>query len=189
MHKSETPYEQKRVVIQNLEPNVVDANWDGNKVITFGLMGDTQFGSKYAQITYLHDFYNLCADKGKRNFNWKIEGAELADRLVADGWNVKIKPPREEGDKPFMHLAVKVNFEGWNPPNIYLVSGNVTRKLDADTVGILDDFDIIKVNFDIRAYDYDTPRGSGRAAYLHAMQVFQRVDRFSMQDDVPFDME
>lgn len=129
-------------------------------------------------------------DKGKRNFNWKIEGAELADRLVADGWNVKIKPPREEGDEPFMHLAVKVNFEGWNPPNIYLVSGNVTRKLDADTVGILDDIDIIKVNFDIRAYDYDTPRGSGRAAYLHAMQVFQRVDRFSMQnDDLPFGMD
>lgn len=56
--------ETKRIAIQNLEPNVVDANWDGNRVITFGLMGDTQFGSKYAQITYLHDFYNLCADKG-----------------------------------------------------------------------------------------------------------------------------
>ena len=129
-------------------------------------------------------------DKGKRNFAWRIEDPELADRLVADGWNVKIKPAREEGDIPFMHLAVKVNLEGWNPPNIYLVSGNVARKLDAETVGILDDIDIIKADFDIRAYEYDTPRGSGRAAYLHAARIVQRVDRFSMQeDDVPFDME
>ena len=130
-------------------------------------------------------------DKGKRNFSWRIEGSDLADRLVNDGWNVKIKPPREEGDEPFMHLAVKVNLEGWNPPNVYLVSGNVTRKLDADTIGILDDIDIIKADFDIRAYDYDTPRGSGRAAYLHAMRVVQRVDRFSVEEDerdLPFDM-
>ena len=130
-------------------------------------------------------------DKGKRNFNWKIEGgSDLTDRLVADGWNVKIKPPREGGEEPFVHLAVKVNFDGWNPPNIYLVSGNVTRKLDAETVGILDDIDIIKADFDIRAYDYDTPRGSGRSAYLHAARIVQRVDRFAVQDDdIPFDME
>jgi UDP-2,3-diacylglucosamine pyrophosphatase LpxH len=27
-------------------------------------MGDTQFGSKYSQITYLHDFYDLCKKEG-----------------------------------------------------------------------------------------------------------------------------
>ena len=129
-------------------------------------------------------------DKGKRNFSWRITDPELAERLKADGWNVKIKPPREEGEEPFMHLPVKVNFDGWNPPNIYLVSGNNTRKLDAETAGNLDTIDIIKADFDIRAFDYDTPRGSGRAAYLHAARIVQRVDRFAVQDDdVPFDME
>jgi hypothetical protein len=132
-------------------------------------------------------------DKGKRNFNWKIEGgSDLIDRLVADGWNVKIKPPREEGDEPFVHMAVKVNFEGWNPPNIYLVSGDNVRKLDADTVSILDDIRIEKADFDIRAYDYDTPRGSGRAAYLHGARIVQRLeyDRFApIDDDIPFEME
>lgn len=63
-HKNKTNKETKPVVIQNLEPNIVDAGWDGTRVIQFGLMGDTQFGSKYAQITYLHDFYKLCADNG-----------------------------------------------------------------------------------------------------------------------------
>ena len=63
-HKVEKVKETKRVAIQNLEPNVVEASWDGTKIIKFGLMGDTQFGSKYAQITYLHKFYELCADEG-----------------------------------------------------------------------------------------------------------------------------
>lgn len=131
-------------------------------------------------------------DKGKRNFNWRIDNQELAERLAEDGWNVKIKPPRNEGDEPFIHLAVKVNLDGWNPPNVYLISGNNKRKLDAETIGMLDDIAIEKADFDIRAYDYNTPRGSGRAAYLHAARIVQRIDRFSADEDygdVPFDME
>lgn len=56
--------EPKRTVIQNQDPEVSTAKWDGTKLIKFGLMGDTQFGSKYAQITYLHNFYKLCASEG-----------------------------------------------------------------------------------------------------------------------------
>ena len=51
-------------VIQNQEPTTHKAKWDGTKVIRFGLMGDTQFGSKYAQITHLHNFYDLCEREG-----------------------------------------------------------------------------------------------------------------------------
>jgi UDP-2,3-diacylglucosamine pyrophosphatase LpxH len=54
----------KRTVIQNQEPECHKAKWDGCQVLRFGLMGDTQFGSKYAQITYLNDFYDLCAKEG-----------------------------------------------------------------------------------------------------------------------------
>lgn len=53
-----------RTVVENYEPEHHIANWDGCKVIRFGLCGDTQFGSKYAQITYLHDFYDFCASEG-----------------------------------------------------------------------------------------------------------------------------
>ena len=58
-----TSFEPKPI-IQNQEPARHEAKWDGTKVIKFGLMGDTQFGSKYAQITYLHDFYDLCEREG-----------------------------------------------------------------------------------------------------------------------------
>ena len=56
--------EEKRVVIQNQEPERHKANWDGTETLRFAIMGDTQFGSKYAQITYLHDFYDLCEKEG-----------------------------------------------------------------------------------------------------------------------------
>lgn len=63
-HKIENVKEQKRIAVQNLEPNVVDVDWDGTKIIKFGLMGDTQFGSKYIQLSYLHSFYELCVKEG-----------------------------------------------------------------------------------------------------------------------------
>lgn len=51
-------------VVQNLEPTEHDARWKGNRTITFGLMGDTQINSKYTQLTYLHRFYDICAERG-----------------------------------------------------------------------------------------------------------------------------
>lgn len=56
--------EEKRVTIQNQEPTYHDGKWDGTEIIRFGIMGDTQFGSKYSQITHLHNFYDICASEG-----------------------------------------------------------------------------------------------------------------------------
>lgn len=56
--------EPKRVIVQNQEPEHYKSKWDGAKTIKFGIMGDTQFGSKYAQITYLHQYYDLCEMEG-----------------------------------------------------------------------------------------------------------------------------
>lgn len=54
---------EKITVVENLIPTTHDAK-SGDKTIVFGLMGDTQFGSKYAQITHLHEFYNLLSERG-----------------------------------------------------------------------------------------------------------------------------
>lgn len=56
--------EEKRVIVQNQEPEHFEGNWDGTRTLRFALMGDTQFGSKYAQITHLHNFYDLCEREG-----------------------------------------------------------------------------------------------------------------------------
>ena len=55
---------EKHIAIQNQEPSIHKTNWDGTTLIRFGLIGDTQFGSKYTQITHLHKFYDICENLG-----------------------------------------------------------------------------------------------------------------------------
>ena len=54
----------KTEISQNLEPCVIKNDWNGQRTIKFALMGDTQINSKYTQLTYLHDFYDICEDAG-----------------------------------------------------------------------------------------------------------------------------
>lgn len=121
---------------------------------------------------------------GDRNFSVLIPDEDIADALKNDvnefgvGWNVRIKPPRDEDDTPFMHLPVKVKFNG-RGPTIYLKTGDRMNKLDEDSVECLDDIDIASVDLDIRPYD-DVVNGKPfRAAYLQSMCVIQNVDRFA----------
>ena len=119
--------------------------------------------------------------EGDRNFSLIIDDPEVADELVAQGWNVKIREPREEGDNPFIHLPVKVKFND-RGPRIYLITGDRRNELDEESVGILDNVDIISVDLDIRPYDWEVNGKTGRTAYLHSMRVIQEVDRFAMDD-------
>lgn len=66
-HKDDSPEKvsaAQRIAIQNQEPECYNKVWDGTQTIKFAIMGDTQLGSKYAQITYLHDFYDRCVREG-----------------------------------------------------------------------------------------------------------------------------
>ena len=118
--------------------------------------------------------------EGDRNFAVVIEKQDIAEALTEKGWNVKIKPPREEGDEPFMFLPVKVKFND-RGPKVYLqnsLGGRNRVTLDEDTVGILDNVDITNVDLDIRPYDWDVQGKTGRTAYLQSICVTQEVDRF-----------
>ena len=133
--------------------------------------------------------------QGDRNFNLVIPDQEIANALMNDtnefgkGWNVKIKPPREDGDAPFMFMKVNVKFNN-RGPNVYLVVGNPGDRnakqiaLNEDTIGMLDEIDIISCDMDIRPYDGEMANGQPfRTAYLSALRVYQRVDRFAANDD------
>ena len=125
--------------------------------------------------------------QGDRNFTLVIPDQEIANALMndkskyGDGWNVKIKR-RDDGDAPFMNMKVKLSFNG-RGPNIYLVSGNKQVQLNEDTVKCLDYIDIVSCDMDIRPFDGEMPNGQTfRTAYLSAMRVYQRVDRFANTD-------
>ena len=48
----------------NPVPKDIFNKYNGEKVIRFGLCGDTHLNSKYAQISYLHDYYDECSREG-----------------------------------------------------------------------------------------------------------------------------
>lgn len=156
--------------------------------ITFAPRGILQIDD--ARITYKNfegrgDKFNR---EGDRNFSLIIPSEDIMTALVEDknehgvGWNVKIKPPREEGDEPFMHLKVKVKFTDYSP-NIYLVSGGNMIRLDEESVKCLDDIRISHVDLDIRPYDDIIQGKPFRSAYLQSMRVVQDLsgDRFASQ--------
>ena len=121
--------------------------------------------------------------EGDRNFSIVIPDQEMADALVNEGWNVKIKAPREDGDVPFMTLPVKVKFND-RGPNVYLQTGNRMNRLDEDSIACLDQIDIVSVDLDVRPYDWVLDEGTkdekrGRSAYLQSIKVVQDVDRFA----------
>ena len=126
--------------------------------------------------------------EGDRNFAVIIPNQEIADELIADGWAVKIKPPRDEDESPFMYLPVKVKFNNRGPA-AYVKSGNSVQRLNQDTIGMLDEIDIQSVDMDLRAYDWEVNGQTGRSAYLQAINVIQNIDRFGAQyqaQELPF---
>lgn len=117
--------------------------------------------------------------EGDRSFCVLIPTQEMADDLIDRGWNVKIKPPRDEGDLPFMYLKVKVSYR-YGGPRAYLIAGSARRELTEDNIGMLDHIDIESVDMDISPSDWSQPSGkSGRTAYLDSIHVVQKLDRFA----------
>lgn len=144
----------KRAVLQIDDCRIIHRNFEGRK-----------------------SMYNK---EGDRNFSVVINDQEIADQLMDAGYNVRIKPPREEGDSPFMYLPVKVKFND-NGPLVYLVTNDKMTQLNADTVSCLDKISIRSVDLDINPYDWTVTGNSGRSAYLGSMRVVQSIDRFMQE--------
>ena len=116
--------------------------------------------------------------EGDRNFALRIFDQDIADKLLDLGWNVKIKPPREEGEDPFMYLPVKIKFNDYGP-KVYLKSGSNRVTLDEESISCLDNIEIENADLDIRPYDWEVNGKQGRTAYLQGGLIAQKVDRFS----------
>lgn len=133
----------------------------------------------YKNFSGAKTLYN---SEGKRNFAIIIDTQEIADMLDARGWNVHVKPPREEGDLPFMYLKVNVG-KVRNEVNDRGVWINVKtptsiRRLTEDTVGELDNIMIESASLDIRPNFYDIGGRSGLSGWVSGMTVVQHIDRF-----------
>lgn len=114
--------------------------------------------------------------EGDRNFAIVITEEWIAETLSQEGWNVKIKERVDE--PPFMFLPVKLKFND-RGPNIYLKSGARTITLDEESVACLDNIDIVRVDLDVRPYDWEVNGKMGRTAYVQSMHIVQQIDRFA----------
>lgn len=116
--------------------------------------------------------------EGDRNFAVVIPSEDIANKLIDDGWNVKIKPARDEDDQPFMFLPVKIKFNERGPA-VYVESGSNVRRLAESNVNIIDNIDISSVDMDIRPYEWNVNGKQGKTAYLQSIKIIQQVDRFA----------
>lgn len=111
-------------------------------------------------------------EAGDRNFSVRLD-EETAEELAAAGWNVKRKPPREEGEDPLNHLPVTVGFGKGRPPVIYLITSKGRRRVGEEEVMLLDYLDDVKnIDLIVRPYNWGPIKGEyGRKAYLKELFI------------------
>lgn len=116
--------------------------------------------------------------EGDRSFALVIEDEDLANKLKEDGWNVRMRMPKNDGEDPWYYLKVKVNFGGF-PPKIIEVTSRNRVPLNEETVGILDSAELKSVDVEISPYHWEIGGRSGITAYLKTMYATIEEDPFA----------
>lgn len=118
---------------------------------------------------------------GNRNFcveipeDATVDNTPLYQVLLEEGWNVRLMPPRNEGDAPMHYIQVNVSFKNV-PPNIWMIAGRRKTRLDEGSVDSLDYAEIKTVDLVINPYNWEPGRVK---AYLKTMYIEIVQDAFA----------
>lgn len=152
-----------------------------NVSIENALIGFRNFSGKEGR-------YNTAGDRNFVIFLTK----ELAEQMLADGWNVRtLKPRTEESDEdegPRSYLQVKVGF-GAYPPKIILINGETKTNIDEDSLSMLDWVDIKTADVIVRPYSWSVNGKTGVKAYVKALYITMVEDKFAVKYDFQSDPE
>ena len=99
-------------------------------------------------------------DQGNRNFTvildpeksdiwWngeKVTNPDFGLELAEIGYNVTVRPPREEGDSPEYRLQVAVSYNSAVKPKLYMVTDRAKLLMNEDSVCEIDLADINKAD-------------------------------------------
>lgn len=127
---------------------------------------------------------------GEKDFRLIIESEDLANDLVAAGWNVKQKG--EDGDEnKYLYIKVKVKFN-FGKPVIVKHLGNKLITLDENTCSEIDRVSIEPESIDLvlSPYHWTVNGKNGITAYLEEMH-FRQVqgyfhDKYAQDETEPF---
>lgn len=106
---------------------------------------------------------------GERGFSVVITD-DLAEKLVADDWNVKWPKPDEEGviGPPFVPVAIRFDIR---PPRIVMITTTARTNLGEETVEVLDWADFETVDLICRGYEWNVNGKTGVKAYCKTLFV------------------
>lgn len=117
--------------------------------------------------------------QGNRNFS-VVLNPDIAQELMADGWNVKVRQPKDEQDEPFYYLPVAVRFDPI-APNIFMVTSRGKTRLDESNVNLLDAAIIRNADLKIHPRVWEGTAGRGVKAYLRTLYATIEEDELDLK--------
>lgn len=131
---------------------------------------------------------------GNRNFCVVIDDAEKAQELADLGWNIRILPPREDGDAPTHYIQVTVRFDVV-PPRVFMITRKKKVRLDEESIETLDYAELSNVDIVLSGNPWEVNGKTGIKAYLKAGYFTIEEDVFAEKyaseeypGELPFDI-
>jgi hypothetical protein len=124
--------------------------------------------------------------EGDRNFCVLLE-EDLAQDMIADGWNIKRLKPRDDAPIGTAYIQVSVGFKGKRGgPRMVMITSKGKIELGEDECILLDWADIKIADLIIRPYHWNVSGKSGIKAYLKTIFITINEDYLELKyDDVP----
>lgn len=111
---------------------------------------------------------------GDRNFAVLLDN-DSAERMLADGWNVKFLKSREDGDEDQPYISISVGYKT-KPPRVVMVSSTGRTNLTEEDVEVLDWVEIKNADLIARAYTWEVNGKTGIKAYLQSLYITIQED-------------
>lgn len=146
-----------------------------------------------ARITY-KNFEGVATDynsPGDRNFCVIID-KELADQLVADGWNIKMSKPHPEDPDyvPYYFFKVKVQFRDPRtgqlkryPPEVYMINSTGKHVLDENTIKVLDAKRIVNADLSISPWFYEDRKTHETKVSAYLKELYATIEESELERD------
>lgn len=103
-------------------------------------------------------------NEGNRNVSVLIP-EDIAEEMAEAGWNIKIRPPKDEGDEPSHYMKVNISYR-YQEPDIRTYVNRVETHVHEDTIGLLDDASIVSADVCV-----SKPKEVGRNGYLQELRL------------------